>query len=245
MIRKRVVFGEIKRTDGSVWVNATVFIRRLKGSFTSESQFPADSITTRTNNNGYLEVELWCNEDGEISTNYEFITFGDRFNFSLSYGDGSPINLSVLRSTNGSINPPSQTILEYIDDQITQATENVIAGNNISLISPPYSPLVALSALRVINLGTLLYASCDNLNDANSHLGFSRNSVSQGESSSFLISGEISSNFWNWDITKPIFLGFNGFLTQQISLNSSFSKISALAINPQTIFINFGESIIL
>jgi hypothetical protein len=56
--------------------------------------------------------------------------------------------------------------------------------------------------------------------------------------------GELEEVSWNWDITKPIFIGINGLLTQTPP-NSGFSCIIAYPVTTTKIFINKQEFFIL
>jgi hypothetical protein len=247
----REVFGKVYKTTDTPWLNATVVFKRAKGSFTSEAQYPPDTARFYTDNQGFLvdfnaqgvaiPCRLWVNETGDKISNYQ-VTIGlDKFTISIPVGDGSPISLSALRAGSQPTEEYPQSLLEYIDEK----TESIVAGESRALYSNTLTAVQNLSALRIINLNTGNYASCLDLTNAFISLGFVNQAVSVGGTLKAVTQGLVSDSSWNWDITKPIFLGDTGQLTQTIINNAVFLKAVALAISPQSIFINFGESIIL
>lgn len=237
----RTITGTVRRTNDEVWRNANVTFRRCYGNFTSSALYPSDSISCKTDENGKLiNCKLWVNETGDRISNYELIVKNDIFAFSIPTGDGSPIDISILLAGSLPVQSYPQSIIDYVDDAIA----GVVAGESKTLYSDNLIATQPLSALRVIDLTTLGYASVNNLNQAFVSLGFTTQAVNVGASFNVITQGITSDSSWNWQLDKPIFLGINGTLTQTYP-SGAFVKIIATPISSQKIFINFGESIIL
>ncbi len=96
----------------------------------------------------------------------------------------------------------------------------------------------------VIDNNLAYYADCTNLSHINKPIGISSNSSSLGGNVTVVFFGELEEVSWNWDITKPIFIGTNGLLTQ-IPTTSGFSCIIATPITTTKIFIEKQEIFIL
>lgn len=129
----RLITGRVAKTDDHEWVNAPVIFQRIKGNFTFEKQYPPDIIRAKTDNLGNLfyvnssgvtfsGVPLWVNEIGDLVTVYDCILPKDRFKFSLPAGDGSPIELSVLRAGSQPQEAYPQSLITYIDGRFETIT---------------------------------------------------------------------------------------------------------------------------
>jgi hypothetical protein len=238
----RYITGKIYRTNDEPWRNITATFKRCSGSFTSNIIYPPDSTTCEIDESGNLiNCKLWVNESGDKISNYEGKVGTYRFQFSIPVGDGSPIDIGTLIAGSLPVEAYPQSIIDYVDDVIAA----VVAGESKSLYSYNFIATQSLSALRIIDLTNLTYASSDNLSQAFVSLGFVNQAVSIGGTFKTITQGLVSDSSWNWQLDKPIFLGINGFLTQTYPNNSLFCKIVASVISTQKIFINFGEPIIL
>jgi hypothetical protein len=247
----REVFGKVYKTSDTPWINTTVIFKRAKGSFTSEAQYPPDTLKFYTDNLGYLvnfdaqglpiPCRLWVNETGDKISNYQVFIGLDKFNVSVPVGDGSPISLSALRAGSQPTEQYPQSILDYVDEKV----ESIVAGESKALYSNTLTAIQNLSALRILNLNLGIYASCLNLNNAFISLGFINQAIIAGATFKAITQGLVSDSSWNWQLDKPVFLGDNGQLTQSITNSAIFIKQVATVINSQSLFINFGESTIL
>jgi hypothetical protein len=125
----RTVVGKIFRTSDTPWTNCRVIFRRAKGNYDSAKQYPPDSVIAFTDSQGNIcrdalgtlpGVQLWVNESGELLTLYEcLLPNSDKFQFSIPVGDGSPIELSVLREGSNPVTSYPQTLLDYIDTSVS------------------------------------------------------------------------------------------------------------------------------
>jgi hypothetical protein len=114
----RRVTGVIRKINNQPWGNAELSFEIDKGTFTTEANFPLNNVQVRTDASGLFEVELWCNSEGTIPTEY-ICSLPDRarFNFVLTPGT-TPVSLQFLRAQGVQPTPIPQTILDYIDGQI-------------------------------------------------------------------------------------------------------------------------------
>jgi hypothetical protein len=238
---RRQIIGRVYGTDDLPIKKGTVIFSRTVGSYTSSTQYPPDSIAVKTDENGQLiDCFLWVNEEGDrISTYTARVGIKECFNFSLPAGDGSPIELSALRA--GSQPPQSypQSIIDYIDDQIS----GVQAGATTKLFAPSRIATSNLSALRIINLSTGNYASVSNLNDAIAPLAFVENAVQSGQSFSPIVKGFHQDTSFNFQLNIPLFLGNDGYITQTIG--GVFIKQLGIPETSSKILIDIEDSILL
>lgn len=225
----RQVVGKVYRTDDTPWTNTTVTFRRCTGSFTTTTQYPPDTLRFQTNSNGELvDCKLWVNETGDKISTYECTVGKDKFKFSLPVGNGSPIELSVLRAGSLPVDEYPQSIIHYIDNAISgiQSGSSQIYSNNIIASAN-------LSAGRVVNLQTGNYAQ---LNEISGCFGLTTTSVNLGKSFKALVYGSYQSSV-SYEINKKLYLADNGFITQLLNLESNIVEIGKV-ISTQNIFIN-------
>jgi hypothetical protein len=153
----RLVTGRVYKTNDVPWVNSTVVFRRVRGNYTSDTQYPPDIVKAYTNSNGILNkdtvgadvgVKLWVDTTGNLSSTYECILpNNDKFIFTIPVGDGSAIALSTLRAINNPIENH-----ELISSSFSQ--KKAIAFNSASLISLFSLPANAENINFRINLAT-------------------------------------------------------------------------------------------
>lgn len=122
-----------------------------------------------------------------------------------------------------------------LNDVSKQTATNIIikiAGENIS-------------ANKVIYINEDAYlASSDQASHRDRIAGLSVASALTGASIKIRTFGEQYNNTWSWDVTKPIFCGVGGELTQTAPV-SGFVQIIGTAIDTNRIFINIKDSTLL
>ena len=103
----------------------------------------------------------------------------------------------------------------------------------------------ALSALRVVTRdnGGVIYAELVP-HQAHRALGFLTSSVAVGATAIAPTFGEFSDNSWDWNMTKPIWLGAHGALTQTPP-TSGYLRVVAAPISPTSILFEAQPPIIL
>ena len=101
---------------------------------------------------------------------------------------------------------------------------------------------------KIVKLGDngyLYYASCNVLDDVNKILGLSLNSANVGENVRVLIFGKLSDSSFNFNIDKPIFLGINGQIVQEVPETAVFIQRLGKVLRNNEIMIDLDEPIIL
>lgn len=82
-----------------------------------------------------------------------------------------------------------------------ETTVNITAGEN-------------LGGHRAV-LATGLYADSGALSTA-LVIGITTSATAIGETAALRVSGEVTEVSWNWDVSKPVYLGLTGLLTQTV-----------------------------
>lgn len=143
----RVVKGTIKR--GTTPLNSGVVKFKLTpGSFTETETYVSFSTEVVTNEVGEFEVELWCNEEGEIGSVYECtLPDNDKFIFVLPVGEAD-INITTLRQS-GVIEPDSpayNAVLAYIEDRLAEHNADEEAHPEL-LGNGDYAPTIHIHSI--------------------------------------------------------------------------------------------------
>lgn len=96
----RTVRGTIRKAKSEApWAGARVLFELLDGSYTAAAQFPGATASASTAADGTFSIDLWPNEAGTAASSYRCtLPDGSTFDFTLPAGDGSDIELSVLRA---------------------------------------------------------------------------------------------------------------------------------------------------
>lgn len=112
----RQVTGTIRKPDGTAWAGAKVTFKLDKSTYTATDAFPVTEVSATTNGSGIFTATLWCNAEGAVKTLYTAtLPDGSTFQFRLAYGDGSTVDISVLRA--GGITPASPADPLYVTVQ--------------------------------------------------------------------------------------------------------------------------------
>lgn len=157
MATTRTVEGTIKRPDGTAWASAPVRFLLRPASETTDTQFPSGEVVATTDANGFFSQVLWCNGEGDLSSEYLCeLPSGDTFYFILGTG-ASPVSLSTLRLAYAGPSDPQYTSLEayvgaryYQENSTTQGFEvgdmpYVTALRKLGRIAAVASGMVLLS----------------------------------------------------------------------------------------------------
>lgn len=106
---------------------------------------------------------------------------------------------------------------------------------------------IPISALRMVTLNEsnqLIYADSTILAHAFKLIGISLEALTTGQSTQILTDGSWSDGSWNWDTSKPIWLGVDGVLTQTPP-NTGFIVQVAIATTATSIDFEIQEPVIL
>lgn len=109
------------------------------------------------------------------------------------------------------------------------------------------SPISGHMIVAIDEDATLVYASNDDIKFAFRTLGMTTHAADTGNEINIRSFGEFEEPTWNWDISKPIYLGKNGRLIQEVPQypDAKFIRIVGFPITNTRIFINFNDPIIL
>ena len=134
----------------------------------------------------------------------------------------------------------------------------IIHGGTQGLAGPAGTPGGAgLQMLTAINLGGhrvvcarstgLEYADWNFINTALRVVGITTGAANAGTEASVQNAGEMEEPSWNWDTTKPVYLGPMGMLTQvePDAAGAAFALIVGFPSTPKKILITIREPILL
>lgn len=114
------------------------------------------------------------------------------------------------------------------------APETIVAGET-------------LSALRIVSAdddGKGYYTDPTNPDSVRRITGMTTSAASVGGAAVLHFEGKYQDAFWNWDVTKQLFLGATGTITQ-VAPTTGISVVLGHAQKPDTIFLNIEKPIIL
>ncbi|MEM7578255.1 MAG: hypothetical protein AAF316_00125 [Cyanobacteria bacterium P01_A01_bin.80] len=241
----RIVFSNFFKGNSTPWANANILFTLVSGSLTNLNFYPEVTLPSKTDENGYAEIELFCNEDGQDESHW-ICTTPDYNKFQFNVPTGSrPISLGTTKIVGIEEGTDLyKTLSTYIDEQIEIYVNSEGNGDNSKFFSELKTATSSLSALRIIRLSDLTYASADEIEDLSSPLAVTTLAVASSNQFRALLAGEISDDSWNWDINLPIYLGLNGFPTQTIDFDTfSFIKVIGSPISSTSFQLKFEPSI--
>jgi hypothetical protein len=142
-----------------------------------------------------------------------FIAHEQTYNHALLHSNINDPTSNEKQALNGSDGTPS-TSNRYVTEE----------DDRLLWVIKTFDSIENISAYRVLN-NHLEYADNTTITK-DSILGISINSAAINYPLIVQFNGVVTNNGWNWDITKPIYLGTNGNMTQDISTG----KIQRIAI---------------
>ena len=92
--------------------------------------------------------------------------------------------------------------------------------------------------------GKAVYASPTIVRDSGRILGISMHAAVTGADVDVLRDGEVVEPSWSWDLNKPIYLGQDGTLVQQVPPESVFTLIVGFPISATKMYFSIGTPII-
>ena len=183
--------------------------------------------------------------------------------------EDTPINVSVNPPEDFSVvieeNPVDVSITEQVTQVIVQDEPFVIVfpdPETVGPVGPPGPPgpkgdsgniITSVageplgSSRLVVKSSTdskLYYADVNNPDHAYGVFGITRTSALVDQEVQVFISGEIEEVAWNWRQNEPVFMGTNGYLTQDLIPADYFVTVG-FAINPRKIFLRIDLPIYL
>lgn len=121
--------------------------------------------------------------------------------------------------------------------------EDVPPSSQLDLPLVADENILAYKVVRANSLGKAVYASADNLSDANKVLGVAINSALTADTVNVRAEGFLENPYWNFTPNQNLFLGLNGEITSSPSIGA-FSNTIGYALTTTKIFIKIGRSII-
>lgn len=88
------------------------------------------------------------------------------------------------------------------------------------------------------------YADCNDINTMYKVAGLIISASASGNEVDAYIKGEITESSWNWELGKPLFLGSNGLLTQELPVTGYILKLGIPKLN-NTILLDINQQIII
>lgn len=129
-----------------------------------------------------------------------------------------------LQSTSGGVSPPSTTL-----DTITT---KIRSSGNFSPNTPVYiTPSGSIRRSSITDLTT------------NSVIGLLKTSSTIGVDAEVVLQGVLEDSNWNWDLSKPVFVGVNGSLTQNPS--GSFIKQVGVPVSIDRLWVEIQPTILM
>lgn len=130
---------------------------------------------------------------------------------------------------------------------------SLLGAGDLSVSGPAGSSSVRVKAgadiggHRVVTLdeqGRAVYASPALMRDVNRVLGLTMHAAVTDTDIDVLRDGDAVEPSWSWDLSKPIYLGQDGTLVQQIAPESTFTLIVGFPISATKMYFSIGTSII-
>ena len=130
---------------------------------------------------------------------------------------------------------------------------SLLGAGDLSVSGPAGSSSVRVKAgadiggHRVVTLdeqGRAVYASPALMRDVNRVLGLTMHAAVTDADIDVLRDGDAVEPSWSWDLSKPIYLGQDGTLVQQIAPESTFTLIVGFPISATKMYFSIGTSII-
>ena len=123
-----------------------------------------------------------------------------------------------------------------------------IKGDNLDTSYVKCLTALPISGHRVLAIGDdskLIYADSSNIDHIHRVAGISISAFNQDVQALVMHSGLIEEPSWNWEFGKPVILGLNGMLVQDIDQNSVFYMQVGRVVNSTTIVISVQNPFIL
>jgi hypothetical protein len=133
--------------------------------------------------------------------------------------------------------------IENTVSALTDSISNTTGGN----IVYPFTSASAIVSGKVVyktSSGSVNYATNATVAQANFLVGLSTNTVASGGICDVMLFGEYENTSWSWDVTKVIYLGTSGNMTQTAPTGGYIVKV-ATPISPTKVIFEIGIHILL
>lgn len=119
------------------------------------------------------------------------------------------------------------------------------AGGATNSITYNLEAAIPISGHRVCTLddtGKVIYADINNIDHGLKILGVSTHAAAAGAYVQILAWGDLEELSWSWDVDKPLFLGENGTILQNVS-DINYDIIIGFCWSPTKIYIRVSQPI--
>lgn len=190
---------------------------------------------------------LIANQNTNLSINVVQAT-----NLTVSDNTGATINLTIAKPIiTVSESSGTNLTVEGVHLSLVEVSSQGIAGP----MGPPGAAVtfltktssIAISSDRVVQTSgndLVSYADKDDLTSISKVLGVTLNAAIIGAIINIQVGGEIVEPTWNWDISKPIYLGSTGYLTQVVPITGFILQV-AIPVSPTKINVDIRQPILL
>jgi len=155
----RRITGVVRNIQDLPWTNAKILFELLAPSFTADTQYPISLEEVRTDIQGQLSVDLWCNSSGLAATAYR-CTMPDSEQFTFTLELGSPLTFTQIRTLGTPVNQSTASLMAYITAQIAAIGGG--GGTSLANIILPFvdnQTVFTLSVLPTLPQKTMLFVN--------------------------------------------------------------------------------------
>ena len=162
-------------------------------------------------------------------------------------------DIKTLTIKQGDLTSLSTTAKGNLVAAINELYGAVGGAGDLSVSGPAGSSSVRVKAgadiggHRVVTLdeqGRAVYASPALMRDVNRVLGLTMHAAVTDADIDVLRDGDAVEPSWSWDLSKPIYLGQDGTLVQQIAPESTFTLIVGFPISATKMYFSIGTPIL-
>lgn len=158
--------------------------------------------------------------------------------------DGSPKPTPVSTETLSSSLPLEMAVKELVRGEagLTGATGPRGPVGGVGQLGVAETALGGHRVVTYNSSSRLVYADKDMPGHFGKVAGITQSAVAAGDVVTFIGLGMLEEPSWNWNLSKPIFLGNNGVLTQVLT-RTGFMQVVAFPVTPTSAFIRLQEPI--
>ncbi len=122
-----------------------------------------------------------------------------------------------------------------------------VSGGDTGRVTQVWIAGEPLGGHRVVyaNEGSAFYASADNADTAMQIAGITTHAAAMGGDIQVQSAGPLTEPSWDWDVTKPIFLGLNGLMTQTVNMAWNFIRIVGYPTGLHSMMVSLEEPVFL
>lgn len=165
--------------------------------------------------------------------------------FSLRDDAADDLHLSltpIVREVNVEIDEVPSAELKLNLAAFFKGDKGAPGSSNLVVTAPNN---IGGNRLVYIQDGLLMYASNQVLVHSMKVVGLTAHAANVGDTLTIVLIGEIEEPGWNWDLSKPIFLGINGLPTQvdPSTTGAKFSLVVGFPLSSTKMYVSLREPV--